>query len=200
MSNSRSKKNTEEAEETAVAVKPVKSAKPKKEDRRPDNLRKLQSLYDRRIAGEFATQTATKEITMCCIEMMLLPEIDTRNAEQVLERTTQYFKIISKYNVKPTLESYGLSMHIPRTTLIDIVTGRISRPPDVHRIITGAHMAITAMMAGYMTDNQVNPVAGIFLMKNNMGYTNDENGMTIAAPEQSDEKSIEEKYEHLLDE
>ena len=52
-------------------------------------------------------------------------------------------------------------------------------------------------MTDYMQNGKINPVAGIFLMKNNFGYTDEQK--LVVQPEQplgsvEDPKKIEEKY------
>ena len=161
---------------------------------------RMTMLYPEKPTGSDGEHVAATDITNSCIALMALPKINTYSADEVRQRTIEYFDIARKYNVKPTLESYALALRITRETVLAISSGLFSRPPEVREIVIMAHQTIQAMMAGFMTDSKVNPIAGIFLMKNNMGYSNDDNPMRFAPVNtDADNENVEDKYEHLLD-
>lgn len=106
------------------------------------------------------------------MEIGFLPDIDRTDPTQVRERTKQYFNICSKNDMKPTIAGYALSLGCSRVELWYILNGmRKGIPQSCLNTIKKAHTLINSQMEDYMQNGKINPVAGIFLMKNNMGYT-----------------------------
>lgn len=123
-------------------------------------------------------------------ELMSLPDIDINNPEQVKQRITDYFRISSEHDIRPSVAALALSFGISRTTLFYWLTGRnkaVSNPESMNTL-KKAYDSITVYYENMMNTGKINPVAGIFLMKNNFGYqdntvhtiqTNENNGYNI---------------------
>ena len=86
--------------------------------------------------------------------------------------------------------SLALSFHVSRFVLFDYVNGRNQTIKNIESLhtIKAAYDRINSYYEHMMNNGRINPVAGIFLMKNNMGYkdnteytinTNQENNDTI---------------------
>lgn len=119
--------------------------------------------------------------TMHSLYIATLPKININDFMQVAERSKLYFEECINKDLKPTVAGYALSLGLDRMTIIRIISGEnASVPEEVRELITQFHRMLTAQMEDYMSNNKINPVAGIFLMRNNMGYTNDET-VTIRA-------------------
>ena len=104
------------------------------------------------------------------LQIYQLPEINTSDNEAVLARTVEYFELCAANDMKPSVAGYALALGIDRTYLWKIVTGGTNKPTAVVNTIKKAHSILTAQMEDLMQNGKINPVAGIFLMKNNMGY------------------------------
>ena len=104
------------------------------------------------------------------MELAYLPKIDTHNAEEVKQRTIDYFLICQKADMKPSVAGYALALGVTRNTLGGYLSGRIRNTPDVIDAMTTAYAILNHLMETWMQDGKIYPVAGIFLAKNSFGY------------------------------
>ena len=127
-----------------------------------------------------------------------LERIDLKSAEQVKDRTTKYFSICELNDMKPSVAGLALALGIERTTLWKIRTKQEGGyPAEVINTLKRAVQIINAMMEDYMQNGKINPVSGIFLMKNNMDYTDKQE--VVVTPnnpmgDTTDVRQLEEKY------
>lgn len=106
------------------------------------------------------------------MEVARLEHIDLKNAELVDQRILKYFSICESNDMKPSVAGLSLALGVERTTLWKIRTKQTGGyPSDVINSIKRAVQIINAMMEDYMQNGKINPVSGIFLMKNNMDYS-----------------------------
>lgn len=100
------------------------------------------------------------------------PEVDMREPEQVAERIEQYFGICIEDDMKPSVAGLALAFGVDRKTIWAWANGVDSAylPNESRNFIKKAYQFLNAQMENYMQNGKINPVAGIFLMKNNMGY------------------------------
>ena len=99
---------------------------------------------------------------------------DMTNAEAVRQRVLDYFNTCDANDMKPSIESLALAFGVNRKTIWSWVNdgeGTLTMPVESLNMIKSAHRAINAMLADYMQDGKINPIPAIFLMKNNMGYS-----------------------------
>lgn len=100
-----------------------------------------------------------------------LPSINMTDKAAVSERISQYFEICVQNDMKPSVEGLAVAFGIDRVTLWKHVNGGTkSIPSEVVNTLKKAYGVLNAQMADYMQNGKINPVAGIFLMKNNMAY------------------------------
>ena len=70
-------------------------------------------------------------------------------------------------------------------------------PAESRNLIKKAYQLLNAQMESYMQNGKINPVAGIFLMKNNMGYA-DKQEVVLTPNQQLGEQvpaeDLEKKY------
>lgn len=130
------------------------------------------------------------------IELFSLPEIDTNDAKAVYDRVIEYFEITAKNDVKPSVAGLALALNIDRSTLYDWVH-RGTKSNDVTLTLKKAYRVLNLMMEDYMQNGKINPVSGIFLMKNNLGYRDQQE--VVVTPndplgEKVDRKELEKKY------
>lgn len=100
------------------------------------------------------------------------PEVDMREPEQVSERIRQYFCICIEDDMKPSVAGMACAFGVDRKTIWAWANGVDSKtlPTESRNLIKKAYQNLNAQMENYMQNGKINPVAGIFLMKNNMGY------------------------------
>ena len=113
------------------------------------------------------------------MELFNMPNIDLNNPEEVLSRLNEFFALYAKNDMKPTVAGMALSLNsMNRRTLIAIVrdyatggTGyKSALPKSVTLIIKKAYFLMENLWETYMNSGKINPVAGIFLGKNQFDY------------------------------
>lgn len=127
-----------------------------------------------------------------------LPKIDIRNNEQVTARIYEYFDICAESNMKPSVAGMALALGVDRRRLWEIRTGVIGSDFEIQDTLKRAVQILDVQMNDYMQNGKINPVSGIFLMKNNFGYSNKQE-ITVTAQnplgeEEKDTKQLEEQY------
>jgi hypothetical protein len=124
------------------------------------------------------------------VDMLNLPKIDTGNREQVIERINWYFVKCQEYMVKPGVAGVCAAVGISREEWRNWGNGTYR---DYKDIVARVRAILDSFMECYMQQGRINPVAGIFLMKNNFGYA-DKNEVVVT-PNQNplgEGKSFEE--------
>jgi len=107
-----------------------------------------------------------------------MPSIDLQDVEAVEQRLNDYFGLYGENDMKPTVAGMALSLGMDRRTLWaithDAPTGsagyKTALPSEVALCIKKAYFLLENLWESYMNSGKVNPVAGIFLGKNNYGY------------------------------
>ena len=126
------------------------------------------------------------------------PVINARRPEQVKERIGMYFALCAKDDIKPSVAGMALAFGIDRRTLWKWANGIESDyiPAESRDFIKKAYQFLNAQMENYMQNGDINPIAGIFLMKNNMGYADKQE--VVVTPNQLGEQlsanDLQKKY------
>lgn len=106
--------------------------------------------------------------------------LDMTNEVKVAERVTAYYQLCAKNDMKPSVAGFALAMGVNRVQLWKWLNGEVKYiPENVRKLLERAYNVLNAQMEDYMQNGKINPVAGIFLMKNNMGYE-DKKEITVA--------------------
>lgn len=122
------------------------------------------------------------------LQIFNLPKIDTDNAQQVANRIEEYFAISTGNDVKPSVAGLALALGTERQTLWRWVNGvESNKPKEVRDTLKRAMAFLNMQMEDYMQNGKINPVSGIFLMKNNMGYQDKQE--VVVTPNQVNEVS-----------
>lgn len=137
------------------------------------------------------------------LEIARLPEIDLRDVEQVDRRIDEYFSIEAKYKNKPTVSGLAMALNgMNRQRLWEIKTGNYGNtrgltanlPKNVTDSIKKAYSLLEQLWEDYMASGKINPVAGIFLAKNNFGYRDQvEHIVTPNTDSEYDQTTIRER-------
>ena len=116
-----------------------------------------------------------------------MPDIDMDNVEEVQQRLTDYFALYTEADM--TLALNGMSRRTLWAIVNDQPTGgagyKTALPPEVASSIKKAYKIMENLWETYMNSGKVNPVAGIFLGKNNYGYQ-DKTEYVLTPNQQSD--------------
>ena len=128
-----------------------------------------------------------------------LPRIDTSDPVQVENRITEYFTMCAVDDIKPTVKGFLNALRVAKSTLWEWKNGGYRA--DTHQaIIIEAYDMLEALWEDYMMNGKINPVSGIFLGKNNFGYSDKQE--LVVTPnakgvEEVDPTVIEAKYAEL---
>ena len=132
--------------------------------------------------------------------IMNMPKIDTKDPVQVEERIQWYLRHCIESDMKPTVKGFCNALGIVRNTLWEWKTGKARR--DTHEeLAVRAYDLLEEMWENYMQNGKINPVAGIFLGKNNFGYQDRQEYVLTPNQQQEviDPATIEAKYAELPD-
>lgn len=130
-----------------------------------------------------------------------MPDIDLNNVEEVRQRLNDFFALYTQADMKPTVAGMALALNgMNRRTLWGIVndapTGgagyKTALPPEVASSIKKAYKIMENLWETYMNSGKVNPVAGIFLGKNNYGYQDKTEYVLTPNAQQDSEYSADE--------
>lgn len=172
-------KETVSSEETsgtkAVATTGKKETKPKKKGkpRGGNNWLKPENIAPGLEAGD---NTKFLSVNMA---LMNMPDIDMENPLEVQQRLSDYFALYAQYDMKPTVVGMAIALNGHNRQWLyavthDVATGgsgyKTALPPEVAVVIKKAYFLLENLWENYMQSGKVNPVAGIFLGKNNYGY------------------------------
>lgn len=111
----------------------------------------------------------TKYLTFA-LALKALPKVDMKNPEEVAQRVTVYFETCAEHDIKPGMASLALSFGLDRRSLWEYINGKMAKNREVSDTLKKASQILDTMMENYMQNGKINPVSGIFLMKNNFGY------------------------------
>lgn len=134
--------------------------------------------------------------------LMNMKPPDMSNAESVMQHISNYFTVCEENDMKPSVEGLALSFGVDRRTVWRWANGvecsHLSE--EVRHTIKRAYSLLNNLMVEYMQNGKINPVSGIFLMKNNMGYADQsEIVITPNSPlgSESNPESVTQKYAEL---
>ena len=143
-------------------VKDVVADVAKKKRSRPD---RTDFMIPHTEPGEIA-----KMLTQA-MEISHWPDIDTDDPEQVKERVDQYHTFCIQNDIKPDMPGLALSLGVTRKTLWAWENGVDSnKSVAVRNVIKKAREINEIMMTQMMANGKINPVAGIFFLKNSHDY------------------------------
>lgn len=111
--------------------------------------------------------------------LMNMPNIDLDDPVAVQQRLMDYFELYAEADMKPTVAGMAIALNGHHRRWLYAVThdaptgggGSMAKiAKDSALIIKKAYFLLENLWENYMQNGKVNPVAGIFLGKNNYGY------------------------------
>ena len=131
------------------------------------------------------------------LRLAKLSKVSMQDGEAVSTRVFEYFEICEEEDMKPSVAGLALALDCDRTYLWKIRSGAREGNAAVVHAIKKAMQLLDLQMVDYMQNGKINPVSGIFLMKNNFGYADkQEVEITPKSPlgDTTDIKALEDKY------
>ena len=132
--------------------------------------------------------------------VMRMPPIDIKDPVQLQRRIDEYFELCAMNDMKPTVKGFCNALRVAKQTLFDWRHG-LARKETHQAIILQAYDMLEELWENYMQNGKINPVSGIFLGKNNFGYSDKQEYVVTPnrQPETLDVATIEAKYAELPD-
>lgn len=151
-----------------IEDKPVNQEQPKRKRGRPKGTTGTKRK-DRDVLTEPGENTKYISHDM---KLYRLPDINIDNPEEVQNRIDQYFDLCAADDIKPSIASLALAFHMSRFTLFNTLNDRSDYIKNNKSKLTlkAAYDLINSYYEHMMNNGKINPVAGIFMMKNNLGY------------------------------
>lgn len=141
------------------------------------------------------------QISMHSLDIMRMPPINLNDAGDVAIRTEEYVNLCIRSDMKPSVEGLALAYGISRYKLNNIVSNGIGVPRDVVDVMERSVGLINAILVDYLQGGKINPIAGIFLLRNTAGYTNYDANSTRFERKEDDQSThaaeIAEKYKDI---
>lgn len=134
-----------------------------------------------------------------------MDKVDMKDAEAVQNRINEFFMLYTENDMKPTVAGMGMALGMSRQQLWAIKNDQPANgqgwkydlPPAVSDAVKKAYFLMENMWETYMNSGKVNPISGIFLGKNNFGYS-DKQEYVLTPNTQSDNDydadAIRERY------
>ena len=127
-----------------------------------------------------------------------LPKVDLSDNVAVENRVFEYFTICEDNDMKPSVVGLAVALGCSRDYLWKLRTGAKGKNPDVVDTLKRAVELLDLQMVDYMQNGKINPVSGIFLMKNNFGYADKQE--VVVTPNnplegEKDVAALEEQYQ-----
>lgn len=127
------------------------------------------------------------------------PEINTDDADQVAERIDKYHQYCFENDMKPDVPGMALALGVTTKTVWAWENGVDSnKPTAVRNVLKRARQINEVLMNQMMVNGKINPVTGIFLLKNMHGYKDQQdvvitpnNPLESEDPEQARKRYIE---------
>lgn len=129
-----------------------------------------------------------------------LPPINLDNPKEIDERTYEYFRLCAENDMKPSVAGLALAYGVERGTVWRWSKGiDRGKNSDVRDSVKKAYQMLNILMEDYMQNGKINPVSGIFLMKNNFGYTDKQEVVVTPNNPLGEERSTEEIEQRYLE-
>lgn len=127
------------------------------------------------------------------LKIAALGKFNYRDPDLLLERLNTYYNICIEDDIKPTVASTALALGMSRSQYNEILHGSYkSISGEILDIFKLSYRMLTAQMEIFMQEGYINPVSGIFLMRNNMEYRNDVE-MTVNVTANNDLQTMSNK-------
>ena len=106
------------------------------------------------------------------VQLLQLEPVNMNDAAAVRDRIFEYLEICESSGMKPSQAAAALALGIDRRRLTEIYNGKIPKPQDVRFWIERLYALLNAQLEAWMQDGRIQPLSGIFLLKNSYpGYT-----------------------------
>lgn len=132
------------------------------------------------------------------MSLALMQPLEVWDAEHIGQRTMEYLDKCKTDGVRVNLSSYALSLGTTPDGLNEMMCDK-SRSQESRNAIQKGVAMVEAVMIEMMMEQRINPVTGIFLLKNHFGYK-DQSEISFKGHIETDKKTLQAKYRAVVDE
>lgn len=129
-------------------------------------------------------------------DVAMMPPIEW-NVDAIGKRTLEYLEKCKSDGVRVSLSDYALSMGTTPDGLNELIGDKRLTDETRNALLKGISM-VEAIMIEMMMEQRINPVTGIFLLKNHFGYK-DQSEISFKGHIETDKKSLQAKYRAVVD-
>lgn len=127
-------------------------------------------------------------------EIMTLPRVNLNDLTEVQGRYTEFLTICRKYGKRLTVAGFAEALGISVQKLWQIRNGILKKPPEVVDFLNAVISSITAELEDLMVSSKINPVAGIFLLKQTGYKDNVDLNINATATVEKTEEELAAEY------
>lgn len=129
--------------------------------------------------------------------LAMMKPLKVWDAKHVGQRTMEYLDKCKEDGVRVNLTSYALSLGTNPDGLNEMMYDKSLTQETRSAIQKGVAM-IEAIMLEMMSEQRINPVTGIFMLKNHFGYK-DQSEISFKGHIETDKKDLQAKYRAVVD-
>ena len=127
------------------------------------------------------------------LKLAKFEKVNLKSPKDVSERIETYFQICAEDDMKPSVVGLALCLGIDRRYLWELRTERKGNVPEVADLLKKASQLLDLQMNHYMMNGKINPVSGIFLMKNHFDYQDKQEITVKPGEEKKDPEALLEE-------
>ncbi len=138
-----------------------------------------------------------ENIILAAYDRSKMPRCDMSDPDAVAERYDWYIQSCVRNNLRPGVAGLASAYGVSREWLLRMKNGTIKSIPEASVLtLKRAWALFEDLMEQYMSTGKINPVSGIFLMKNNHGYKDQTESVVIKKDpyETGDPEEIARRY------
>ena len=129
--------------------------------------------------------------------LAMMKPLKTWDANHIGKRTMEYLDKCKEDGVRVNLTSYALALGTTPDGLNEMMYDKARTQETRNAIQKGVSM-IEAIMLEMMSEQRINPVTGIFMLKNHFGYK-DQSEISFKGHIETDQKTLSAKYRAVVD-
>ena len=126
-----------------------------------------------------------------------MPRLEVWDAESIGKRTLEYLDKCKTDGVRVNLSAYALSLGTTPDGLNELIGDKRLTDETRAALLKGISM-VEAIMIEMMMEQRINPVTGIFLLKNHFGYK-DQSEISFKGHIETDKQTLRAKYKAVVD-
>lgn len=129
--------------------------------------------------------------------LAMLPRVDF-NPDSIGIRTYEYLDKCKEDGVRPNLSGYALSLGTTPDGLNEMIMDKRLTDETRAALLKGVSM-VESIMITMITEQRINPVSAIFLLKNHFGYKDQSEISIKGRIETADKQTLKAKYRAVVD-